>query len=153
MRDMFKTVFKVTQDEDFLRCGGVSSQVAKAFAKGTGPGPDPSQLQWDFNHPASSAWNQAVISQLMYLLADMRQKWSVETRSDQYWVDKITQKFTRIKRRVDKAKPHVHDDLSVETSADVATRLANEKDQALMKARRDMRRRTVRNFDGPRSTR
>jgi len=65
---MFKTVFKVTQDEDFLQCGGVSSQVAKVFAKGTGPGPDPSQPQWDFNNPASSAWNQAVISQLMYLL-------------------------------------------------------------------------------------
>ena len=149
MSDMFKMVFKVTQDEDFLGCGGVSSQVAKAFAKGTGPGPDPSQLHWDFNHPALSSWNQAVISQLMCLLADMQQKWNVETRSDQYWVDKIMQKFTRIKRCVDKAKPHIHDDLSVETIADVAMRLTNEKDQALMKARRDMWWRTVRPFDGP----
>ncbi|KAI6004951.1 hypothetical protein EDC04DRAFT_2611608 [Pisolithus marmoratus] len=74
-------------------CGGVSSQVAKAFIEGTGPGPNPSQLQWDFNNPASSAWNQAVISQLMC---------------------------------------HV----------DIAKRLANEKDEALMKARRDMRRQT-----------
>ncbi|KAI5988139.1 hypothetical protein EDC04DRAFT_2551422, partial [Pisolithus marmoratus] len=105
-------------------------------------GPDPSQLQWDFNNPASSAWNQAVISQLMCRLVEMRQKWTVETRSDQYWVHKITQKFTRIKKRVDKAKPRINDNLSIETSVDIAKRLANEKDEALMKARRDMRRRT-----------
>ncbi|KAI6008625.1 hypothetical protein EDC04DRAFT_2906986 [Pisolithus marmoratus] len=123
VRDLFKTVFDVTQDEDFLRCGGVSSQVAKAFIEGTGPGPDPSQLQWDFNNPASSAWNQAVISQLMCRLVEMRQKWT-------------------IKKRVDKAKPRINDNLSIETSVDIAKRLANEKDEALMKARRDMRRRT-----------
>ncbi|KAI6102072.1 hypothetical protein F5141DRAFT_1217624 [Pisolithus sp. B1] len=142
VRDLFKTAFKVTQDEDFLQCGGASSQVTKAFVQGTGPGPDPSHLQWDFNHPASSPWNQAVISQLMCLLVDMRQNWTVETRSDEYWTGKIKQKFARIKRRVDRAKPRVRDDLSVETNAEVAARLANHKDETLMKARRDMRRRT-----------
>ncbi|KAI6145328.1 hypothetical protein EDD17DRAFT_1442534, partial [Pisolithus thermaeus] len=101
-------------------------------------GPDPSHLQWDFNHPASSPWNQAVISQLMCLLVDMRQNWTVETRSDEYWTGKIKQKFARIKRRVDRAKPCVHDDLSVETNAEVAARLANHKDETLMKARRDI---------------
>ncbi|KAI6131170.1 hypothetical protein EV401DRAFT_1884065 [Pisolithus croceorrhizus] len=142
VRDLFKTAFKVTQDEDFLQCGGASSQVTKAFVQGTGPGPDPSHLQWDFNHPASSPWNQAVISQLMCLLVDMQQNWTVETRSDEYWTGKIKQKFARIKRRVDRAKPRVRDDLSVETNAEVAARLANHKDETLMKARRDMRRRT-----------
>ncbi|KAI6095704.1 hypothetical protein F5141DRAFT_1068121 [Pisolithus sp. B1] len=124
IRDLFKMAFKATQDEDFLQCGGASSQVTKAF--------------WDFNHPASSPWNQAVISQLMCLLADMRQNWTIETRSDQYWTDKIRQKFTQIKKHVDRTKPHVHDNLSVETSAEVAMRLANYKDETLMKARRDM---------------
>ena len=139
VRDLFKTAFKVNQDEDFLQCNGVSSQEAKAFAEETGPGPDPSQLRWDFNHPASSPWNQAVISQLMRLLTDMRQKWTVEPRSDEYWIDKITEKFNRIKRRVNRAKSHVLDDLSIETSVDVAARLADERDKVLMKARRDMR--------------
>ncbi|KAI6141535.1 hypothetical protein EDD17DRAFT_1457740, partial [Pisolithus thermaeus] len=105
-------------------------------------GPNPSHLQWDFNHPASSPWNQAVISQLMCLLVDMRQNWTVETRSDKYWTGKIKQKFARIKRCVDRAKPRVHDDLSVEMNAEVAARLANHKDETLMKARRDMQRRT-----------
>ncbi|KAI6031653.1 hypothetical protein BKA83DRAFT_4122219 [Pisolithus microcarpus] len=142
VRDLFKTAFKVTQDEEFLQCGGVSSQIAKAFAEGIGPGPDPLQLRWDYNRPASSPWNQAVISQLMCLLVDMRRKWTTEGRSDEYWVAKITQKFTRIKKRVERAKPRVHDNLSVETGAEVATRLAHEKDEALKKARRDTRRRT-----------
>ncbi|KAI6097969.1 hypothetical protein EDD16DRAFT_1718879 [Pisolithus croceorrhizus] len=142
IRDLFKMAFKVTQDEDFLQCGGASSQVTKAFVQGTGPGPNPSHLQWDFNHPASSPWNQAVISQLMCLLVDMRQNWTVETRSDKYWTGKIKQKFARIKRCVDRAKPRVHDDLSVEMNAEVAARLANHKDETLMKARRDMQRRT-----------
>ena len=146
VRDLFKTAFKVNQDEDFLQCNGMSSQEAKAFAEETGPSPDPSQLQWDFNHPASSPWNQAVISQLMHLLTDMRQKWTVEPRSDEYWIDKITEKFNQIKRRVNRAKSHVLDNLSIETSADVAARLADERDKVLMKARRDMWRRTVSNF-------
>ncbi|KAI6126527.1 hypothetical protein F5141DRAFT_1209787 [Pisolithus sp. B1] len=120
VRDLFKMAFKVTQDEDFLQCGGASSQVTKVFVQGTGPGPDPSHLQWDFNHPASSPWNQAVISQLMCLLVDMRQNWTIETRSDEYWTGKIKQKFAWIKRCVDRAKPRVHDDLSVETNAEVA---------------------------------
>ncbi|KAI6128683.1 hypothetical protein EDD16DRAFT_1516159 [Pisolithus croceorrhizus] len=95
VRDLFKAAFTVTQDEEFLRCGGVSDQ-----------------------------------------------KWTVETRSDQYWITKITQKFVRIKRHVDRAKPRVRDNLSVETSAEVAARLANVKDETLKKARRDMQRRT-----------
>ena len=143
--------FKVNQDEDFLKCNGVSSQQAKAFAEETGPGPDPSQLLWDFNHPVSSHWNQAVISLLMRQLTDMRQKWAVEPRSDEYWIEKIKEKFNRIKRRVNKAKPHVLNDLSVETSADVSARLADEKDRDLMKARRDMRRRSVSNLHSPQS--
>ncbi|KAI6012943.1 hypothetical protein PISMIDRAFT_24750 [Pisolithus microcarpus 441] len=118
-------------------CSGVSSQIAKAFAEGTGPGPNPLQLRWDFNRPASSPWNQAVISQLMCLLVDMRWKWTTEGQTDEYWVAKITQKFTQIKKCVERVKPHVHDNLSVETGVEVAMRLANEKDEALKKARRD----------------
>ena len=129
----------------------MSSQEAKAFAEETGPGPDPSKLQWDFNNPASSAWNQAVISELMRLLTGMRQKWTVEPRSDKYWIDKITAKFNRIKTRVNKAKSRVLDDLSVESRADVAARLAELKDKELLKARRDMRRRAVSYFHSPQS--
>ena len=137
VRDVFKTAFMVNQDEDFLQCNGVSTQEAKAFTEETGPGPNPSWLRWDFNHPVSSPWNQAVISQLMHLLSDMQQKWTVKPRSDAYWIDKIMEKFNRIKTRVNRAKSHVLGDLSVETSADVAARLADERDKVLMKARRD----------------
>ena len=83
----------------------------------------------------------------------MRQRWTVEPRSDEYWVDKIMEKFNRIKTHVNRVKSHVLDDLSVETSADVAARLADERDKVLMKARRDMRRRTVSNFHTPQSAR
>ncbi|KAI6022120.1 hypothetical protein EDC04DRAFT_2900940 [Pisolithus marmoratus] len=120
----------------------LQESVTKAFIEGTGPGPGPSQLQWDFNNPALSAWNQAVISQLMCWLVEMQQKLTIETQSDQYWVHKITQKFTQIKKCVDRAKPHINNNLSVKTSADIAKRLVNEKDEALMKARRDMQRQT-----------
>ncbi|KAI6139084.1 hypothetical protein EDD17DRAFT_1436602, partial [Pisolithus thermaeus] len=106
-------------------------------------GPDTSHLQWDFNHPTSSPWNQAVISQLMCLLVDMQNNWTIETRSDQYWAGKITQKLTWIKKCFDRAKPCVCDNLSVETSAEVATRLVNHKDETLMKARRDMQQQTA----------
>ncbi|KIM53383.1 hypothetical protein SCLCIDRAFT_31932 [Scleroderma citrinum Foug A] len=72
----------------------------------------------------------------------MRQKWTVKPRSDEYWIEKITEKFNQIKTHVNRAKSHVLDDLSVETSTDVAARLADERDKVLMKARRDMWRQT-----------
>jgi len=128
----------VNQDEDFLQCDGMSTQEAKVFTEETGPGPDPSWLRWDFNHPASSPWNQAVISQLICLLTDMQQRWTVEPRSDEYWIDKIMEKFNQIKMHVNRVKSHILDDLSVETSTDVAARLADERDKVSMKARRDM---------------
>ncbi|KAI6095507.1 hypothetical protein F5141DRAFT_1068330 [Pisolithus sp. B1] len=131
--------FKVTQDEDFLQCGGASSQVTKAFVQGTGPGPDPSHLQWDFNHPASSPWNQAVISQL--IIGPLKQD------QTNIGLVKSNRNSPRSRDSVDRAKPRVRDDLSVETNAEVAARLANHKDETLMKARRDMRRRTDRNIN------
>ncbi|KAI5992646.1 hypothetical protein EDC04DRAFT_2911095 [Pisolithus marmoratus] len=98
------------------------------------------KLQRDLNE----VWNQVVLEakQKSNSYSGNATEMTIETQSDQYWVHKITQKFTQIKKCVDRAKPHINNNLSVKTSADIAKRLVNEKDEALMKARRDMQRQT-----------
>ena len=50
----------------------MSIEEVQSFSENLGPGPDPLDLRWDFRHPASSDWNQAVIAVLMEQLSEMR---------------------------------------------------------------------------------
>ncbi|KAG9315639.1 hypothetical protein JVU11DRAFT_3281 [Chiua virens] len=141
VRDLFKEAFGISTDDEFLLVGGVSRERVQAFLDG-GSGPDPDDLQWDFSRPATSVWNQVVISELVQQLKMKRreEKWSTQPRSDEYWEDAIAQKFARIKARLSSAKPRVRDDSSIETEQEIAKRLLREKDERLQKARKDERR-------------
>lgn len=111
--------------------------------------PNPSELCWDFNRPASSEWNQIVISLLMRKLAEMREseQWTTAPRSIAYWEDAITQKFNRIRAVMSKAKPILLENCTVETGHQVADRLVKAKEESLQKARRDSRRMAVFKID------
>jgi hypothetical protein len=64
------------------------------FTKTGSSGPDPFDLHWDFDHSASSDWNQMVISMLVCKLAELREeeKWTTAPKTHSYWVEAITQK-------------------------------------------------------------
>lgn len=118
---------------------GVSCEKAQAFLDGGDQGPDPDDLQWDFNHAASSGWNKAVISCLIQRLKAMRQveQWMTQPKSNEYWEDAISQKFACIKTHLSGAKPRVCDDNSMETEQETVERLVKQKAEFPRKARRD----------------
>ncbi|KAF9233651.1 hypothetical protein BU15DRAFT_66405 [Melanogaster broomeanus] len=123
VHDLFNDAFNVTKDEDYLLLHSPSKEDLAAFSGACSNGPSPTDLRWDFNHPPSLDWNQAVIHILMQKLVIMckENEWTTAPRSDIYWEDAITQKFNRIRSLV-------------------AERLIRAKDESLKKARRDARR-------------
>ncbi|KAI9453064.1 hypothetical protein HD554DRAFT_2179639 [Boletus coccyginus] len=62
---LFTNAFGTSIDEEFLVINGVSHEKIQAFLDGGDEGPDPDDLQWNFNHVVSSGWNKAVISCLI----------------------------------------------------------------------------------------
>jgi hypothetical protein len=71
------------------------------------------------------------------------EKWLTQPRSDPYWANAISQKFSRLRSVYLKAKPRVCDNNSVETKVEAAERLVREKEESLKKARMDSRRAAV----------
>ncbi|KAG6372665.1 hypothetical protein JVT61DRAFT_7421 [Boletus reticuloceps] len=136
---LFKEVFQISKDEDFLLATNPSPEDLKSFTETGLNGPDPFDLRWDFNHPASSDWNQVVIGMLACKLAGLREEeqWTTVPKSHAYWVEAITQKFNHIQTVVSKAKPRVLDGHSTETHDQVNDRLVKAKEESLKKARQD----------------
>jgi hypothetical protein len=145
VRHLFQEVFQMKKDKDFLLANGPSAEDLKLFTETGSSGPDPFDLCWDFDHSASSDWNQMVISMLVCKLAGLREeeKWTTAPKMHSYWVEAITQKFNHIRTVVSKAKPCILDSLSAETNDQVAKRLVRAKEESQKKARWDSRRMLV----------
>ncbi|KIM56814.1 hypothetical protein SCLCIDRAFT_29331 [Scleroderma citrinum Foug A] len=152
VRELFKEVFRVNQDEDFISGPLVSIEEVQSFSENLGPGPDPLDLRWDFRHPTSSDWNQAVIVVLMEQLSEMceREAWTTLPKSDEYWKAAITEKYGRIK--VDSMSLHCKDDSSLEMLQEATMRAMQEKNTKLKKTRRAMCHRDMSSFRSPKMT-
>ncbi|KAG0695095.1 hypothetical protein DFH29DRAFT_1005733 [Suillus ampliporus] len=61
IRELFKTAFHATKDEEYMLHVLASREDILSFAVETGPGPDPLALQWDMATTHKSEWNQKVI--------------------------------------------------------------------------------------------
>ncbi|KAF9236395.1 hypothetical protein BU15DRAFT_63992 [Melanogaster broomeanus] len=121
VHDLFNDTFSVTKDEDYLLLHSPSKEDLATFSGACSNGPSPTDLHWDFNHPPSSDWNQAIIHILMQKLVIMREEneWTTAPRSDIYW------KMPSLRSSIVSA--------------------AWAKDESLKKARRDARRVAVTN--------
>ncbi|KAI6106407.1 hypothetical protein EDD16DRAFT_1523966 [Pisolithus croceorrhizus] len=131
VREVFNNVFSVTGNRDFLSFESPLHEVVMSFAEGSGPGPDPINLQWDFSSPVSSVWNQAVVNILLNKLHElgMEEWWATTPRSDEYWKEAIKQKFNQIKVMWNKGRPQRLENDILETPAEVAARLMQEKNE------------------------
>ena len=132
----------------------MSIEEVQSFSENLGPGPDPLDLRWDFRHPASSDWNQAVIAVLMEQLSEMREReaWTTLPKSDEYWKAAIIEKYGQIKILVDSMSPHRKDDGSLEMLQEATMRAMQEKNTKLKKTRRAMHRRDMSSFRSPKMT-
>ncbi|KAI6135240.1 hypothetical protein EDD17DRAFT_1771942 [Pisolithus thermaeus] len=142
IRELFSHVFSVTGDGDFLSYELLSCEVITSFTEGSGLGPDPINLQWDFSSLVSLLWNKAIIDILLNKLHAlcMEENWSTMSRSDKYWREAIKQKFNWIKVIWNKGSPWRLDNNILETPTKVATRLMQGKIDDLKTAQKDMQR-------------
>ncbi|KAI6009776.1 hypothetical protein BKA83DRAFT_4012298, partial [Pisolithus microcarpus] len=142
IRDLFSHAFSVMGDTDFLSYELPSCEVITSFTEGNGPGPDPINLLWDFSSPVSLVWNKAIVDILLNKLHELHMEgnWTTTPRSDEYWREAIKQKFNWIKVIWNKGRPRRLDDNILETPAEVAVRLMQNKVDNLKSAWKDMRR-------------
>ncbi|KAI6094949.1 hypothetical protein EDD17DRAFT_1514892 [Pisolithus thermaeus] len=132
----------LASNRDFLSFKSPLHEVVMSFAEGSGPGPDPINLQWDFSSPVSSVWNQAVVNILLNKLHElgMEEQWATTPRSNEYWKEAIKQKFNWIKVMWNKGRPWRLKNDILETPAEVAARLMQEKMKDLKMVQKDMHR-------------
>jgi hypothetical protein len=140
IRDVFKEAFQISKDEDFLSHGVPMAQQLEDFMDGSGPGPDASDLHWDFNSSVGSPWNQMVIHILMDKLEVMLicEGSTIQSRSQEYWKDAISKRFNHARHCWKQGKPRVGDNDIVKTPEDIVARLTQDQTETLMKARKDM---------------
>jgi len=85
IQQLFKNVFKITQDTDFITHIPAFADDIHAFEYEDGPGPDPDNLAFNLVHGATSLWNSAVLEILLckFQKCLLVEKWLV-TKPDNY---------------------------------------------------------------------
>jgi hypothetical protein len=73
MRQVFKLVFNVRQDEDFALHASATLQQVHDYSNNVGDGPDPNDLRIDMRGLLSNAWNRGVVEILAEKFHEYRQ--------------------------------------------------------------------------------
>jgi len=147
IRQLFKEVFDVSQDEDFAYHQEASSQQVHDFINGTGDGPDPNDPRLDMKEPLTNGWNKEIAKILLekfrqcqkILLPHLR----VPPRSDAYLEKLIMEKLVRCRYYWIKSRLQRNGEDQWETPEQVEIRLITKKEQMLHAQRQETRRNNV----------
>ncbi|KAG2086014.1 uncharacterized protein F5147DRAFT_781798 [Suillus discolor] len=84
--ELFKVMFHLTKDEDYMLYSGASREAVTSFIDGTGHGPDPLMLQWDITATHKSDWNQRATDILLSIYISMEEKnhWVLTCRATKF---------------------------------------------------------------------
>lgn len=143
VRELFKEVFHLTKDDEYMLYEGASREVVSCFTSGMGPGPDPLALQWDMTTTHKSDWNRQVVDTLCSLYMTMQQRSNWTVRSPQSIRNDITNKFDQCRKCWRRARPHISSNGTHETMQQVGDRLVDYTNERLRMARVLSRRTTV----------
>jgi hypothetical protein len=144
--ELFKTVFHLTKDQEYIMYDGASREAIASFLGGTGPGPDPLALQWDMAITHKLDWNQQVIGMLLSLYISMEEKNHWIARSHQSITNDITLKFSQCNQCRRKAQPLICNNGTRKSMPEVGDRLVEKMNERLWLARVLTRRTTVSHF-------
>jgi hypothetical protein len=144
--ELFKTVFHLTKDQEYIMYDGASREAIASFLGGTGPGPDPLALQWDMAITHKLDWNQQVIGMLLSLYISMEEKNHWIARSHQSITNDITLKFSQCNQCGRKAQPLICNNGTRKSMPEVGDRLVEKMNERLWLARVLTRRTTVSHF-------
>ncbi|KAG1823062.1 hypothetical protein EV424DRAFT_1321542, partial [Suillus variegatus] len=143
IRELFKSAFHATKDEEYMLHVPASREAILSFGHGTGPGPDPLALQWDMATTHKSEWNQKVIDLLCSQYATLQESNRWAERSLESIRDDIRLKFSQCCKCWRKAQPLSLSDGTRETMQQVGDRLVDQTNERLWLARVLTRRATV----------
>lgn len=146
---MFKDVFKLSQDDDFVIQHGASAEEVNAFTTGRGAGPNPDNLRFDFIGRHSNAWNKTAVS----LLAEEFERRRMLTaeplrlpKRPRAYVEKaLTEKWQRCRQLWVNARPRMTDTGQIENEEQVEERISRRKADGMKSQRHNSRRTSVSN--------
>lgn len=137
-RKVFKEVFGVNCDGDFIRKETADPADVLAFEVYGDPEPDVNNLLFDFRSGAQSTWNSAVVDILVTLLANT----SSVSKPDAYLVELVEERYGRVRASWRTGQLQTYQGVS-ETPAAMEERVLKAKDEQLQIARRRERRKSV----------
>ncbi|KAG2135315.1 hypothetical protein DEU56DRAFT_913418 [Suillus clintonianus] len=135
IRELFKTAFHATKDEEYMLHVPASCEAILSFADEMGPGPDPLALQWDMATTHKSEWNQKVIDFLCSQYATLQESNGWAGRSTESIRDDIELKFGQCRKCWRKAQPLSLGDGTRKTMQQVGDRLVDQTNERLRLAR------------------
>ncbi|KAG1767308.1 hypothetical protein EV702DRAFT_1050411 [Suillus placidus] len=135
IRELFKTTFHATKDEEYMLHVPASREAILSFADEMGPGPDPLALQWDMATTHKSEWNQKVIDFLCSQYATLQESNGWAGRSTESIRDDIELKFGQCRKCWRKAQPLSLGDGTRKTMQQVGDRLVDQTNERLRLAR------------------
>jgi hypothetical protein len=138
-RSVFKKVFNVSCDDDFIGKETADPDDVEAFEVHGHPEPDVNNLLFDFRNGAQSTWNNAVVDILVALIAQR----SIVVKPESYLVELVVERYRRVRTSWLHGQPRTMAQGVSETPAAMEDRLVRAKDVQLKIARRRERRKKV----------
>jgi hypothetical protein len=126
-RDLFKALFGVEHDQDFVRQQSATREEVDAFVHGIGDGPDPDDLRFDMDGEYNNAWNMTVIKVLVNTFEVVRARSAphkqIPARPESYLTNLLLEKFKRCKTYWKDGRPHITAGGTIETPQQLQQRL------------------------------
>ncbi|KAG1885141.1 hypothetical protein F4604DRAFT_1676540 [Suillus subluteus] len=141
VRRLFKDVFNMSQDADFILHQAASREDVYSYEYEDGPGPDCEDLAFDLRCGSKSPWNDKVIGLLLEELQRRgdQESWPFQ-RSEPYFREILQDRYKRLRTVWTAAQPKVTAMGGLETPAEVEQRLITKKDETLKATHQTTRR-------------
>lgn len=145
MRCLFKDVFEIAQDTDFIIHEPAGREEVYSYEYEDGPGPNPKNLTFDLKNGSKTPWNSKIID---LLLEEIQKRCNEEQwpfrRSEAYFREILHDRYKRLRTIWTAAQPKVTAKGILETPVEVEQRLIMKRDEKLKATRQTTRRRNVR---------
>ncbi|KAG2120410.1 uncharacterized protein F5147DRAFT_766328 [Suillus discolor] len=142
VRRLFKDVFKIAQDTDFIVHEAASREDVFSYEYEDGPGPDLKNLAFDLKNGSKTPWNSKIVDLLLEEIQKRcdEEKWPFQ-RSEVYFREILHNRYKRLHMIWTAAQPKVTAKGILETPVEVEKRLITKKDETLKATHQTMRQR------------
>jgi hypothetical protein len=148
VRRLFKDVFRISQDEDFVDHITAGRQDVHDYEHADGEGPNKNDLHFDMERSPTSPWNKAILAILTDHLIEEREEQPVhlrpQVRPKPYISKMLLDKFRRCQKYWKAGRPQRIANGIQESYEDIEARLNEDGEKSRKYTRHNTRRRSVR---------